>query len=155
MNDSMRSRRAEIPDLYTHELLAFFSKVRVTSSSRQACHEWTGAKNADGYGRFAVRRKNRLAHVVAWTIDHGQVPDGMEIDHLCRNRACVRTDHMELVSHHANLMRGETITAHHAAKTHCIRGHEFTPENTIVRPNGAGRECRACRRIRYLAKRQP
>ncbi|NED52837.1 HNH endonuclease, partial [Micromonospora aurantiaca] len=67
-------------------------------------------------------------------------------DHLCRNRACVNVTHLEIVTNRINILRGETLQAANAAKTHCIRGHEFTPENTYVK-NG-GRDCRTCARER-------
>ena len=111
MTEHMKRRRAEIPDLNTRELLSFFSKIRKGEGKRRPCWEWTGSKNKDGYGTFGLRRKNRFAHVVSWTIEHGQIPDHLEIDHLCRKRGCVRPDHMELVTHRENLMRGNTIVA--------------------------------------------
>lgn len=104
-------RRAQLPALNTKELLSFFSKIRQTGSGAKACWEWTSYRDKDGYGMFCLRRAGRRAHCVAWTIEHGQIPDGLEIDHLCRNRACVRPSHMELVTHRENLLRGDTIIA--------------------------------------------
>lgn len=116
MTDIMaKRRRAEIPELSAAELFAFFTKVRKADVSVRTCWEWTGAKDQHGYGRFGVRRKNRRAHVVAWMLEHGPIPDGLELDHLCRNRGCVRPDHMELVTHRENLMRGDTIIARRTA----------------------------------------
>jgi hypothetical protein len=108
MTDSMaKRRRAEIPALTARELFAFFSKVSQVDETLRSCWEWTGAKDQHGYGRFGIRRKNRRAHVVAWVIENGPISEGLELDHLCRNRSCVRPDHMELVSHRENLIRGD------------------------------------------------
>jgi hypothetical protein len=73
----------------------------------------------------------------------------MTIDHLCRNTSCVRPDHLEVVTREENALRG----SRNAAKTHCDRGHEFTPENTYVPPSRDHRACRECRRLDYLKRR--
>jgi HNH endonuclease len=74
----------------------------------------------------------------------GPVPEGLELDHLCRNRACVNPAHLEPVSHRENVLRGASFAAINAVKTHCIHdGHPFDDVNTIVRPEGR-RGCRAC-----------
>lgn len=73
------------------------------------------------------------------------------MDHLCRNRACCNPHHLEPVDNRTNLMRGDTHAAHNAAKTHCVRGHEFTEANTYVVPRG-GRACRKCRQILKKAR---
>lgn len=107
MDHTAKRRRAVLPTLNTKELLSFFSKVHQTGNSAKACWEWTSYRDKDGYGSFCLRRSARAAHFVAWTIEHGQIPDGLEIDHLCRNRACVRPSHMELVTHRENIRRGD------------------------------------------------
>lgn len=89
------------------------------------------------------------AHRVAYIEAHGSIPDGKVVDHLCRNRSCVNSDHLEAVDNWTNVQRGNSPVAVNARKTHCIRGHEFTPENTIVpakRPTQ--RYCRACKNLR-------
>lgn len=110
-----------------------------------SCWEWTAARNRNGYGQFGVERRLWRAHRLAYELFVGPIPDGMELDHLCRNRSCVNPDHLEPVTHRVNTMRGETIMAANAAKTACLRGHPFNEENTYVRSDGA-RLCRQCRR---------
>ncbi len=84
-------------------------------------------------------------HRYMWECRHGPIASELHVDHLCRNRACGNPAHMELVSPGENVLRGEGPTAINARKTHCIHGHEYTPENTYHRREG-WRGCRTCRR---------
>lgn len=117
---------------------------RIGAPDADGCLPWQGQIATNGYGRFARNGTTVPAHRYAYEREHGRVPEGMELDHLCRNRACVNSAHLEPVSHRENTMRGQTVTAANARKTHCIHGHEFTPENTYIQSRG-GRGCRACR----------
>lgn len=121
--------------------LRFWPKVQKTPE----CWIWTAAKNTDGYGRFLGDGRVVQAHRFAYEMLRGPIPDGLHLDHLCRVVACVNPDHLEPVTVRANLLRGNTSTARRAAQTHCIHGHEFTPENTYIKPNGC-RRCRECSR---------
>lgn len=109
------------------------------------CWLWTPCKLNDGYGyaRDAEGRDTK-AHRLSYEIFVGPVPDGLHLDHLCRVRHCVNPEHLEPVTNRENILRGVGITAQCAQKTHCKRGHEFTPENTILK--GTWRECQTCRR---------
>lgn len=118
--------------------------AKVDEVTGAPCHLWTGACT-NGYGRFSLNGQDRLAHVVAWEWAYGPVPDGLELDHLCRRRNCVNIAHLELVTHVVNLHRGLTVPALNAAKTHCVHGHLLEGSNLYVRPDGS-RECRVCRR---------
>ena len=119
----------------------FWSKVRITPG----CWLWTGALNRCGYGNFRILGRTRSAHRVAYELERGPVPEGLDIDHLCRNRACVNPAHMEPVTTQVNVLRGESFAAKHAARTHCRCGHEL----------GADRRCRPCtlKRQREASKR--
>lgn len=86
-----------------------------------------------------------LAHRFTYELIAGEISDGLTIDHLCRNRCCVNPDHMQPVTQAENLLRGDGFVGVNARKTRCVNGHEFTDENTYVRPNGR-RVCRACHR---------
>lgn len=112
------------------------------------CWIWTaGRRNEKGYGMFCTGGRTFLAHRWLYEQSVGPVPDGMELDHGCRNRACVRPSHLEPVTHQENLLRGETVNARHAAKTHCVNGHAFDEKNTHLTKEGH-RVCRTCRRDR-------
>lgn len=108
------------------------------------CWLWTGSASR-GYGAFTVSvgRTGVSAYRYAYELLVGPIPNGLELDHLCRVRQCVNPAHLEPVTHRENLMRGATIIAKHAAQTHCLHGHPFDEANTYTK-RGA-RECRACR----------
>lgn len=121
----------------------FWAKVR--KAGPLECWIWTAPPASTGYGQFWKDGTNRGAHVVAWEMLRGEIPEGLQLDHLCRNRACVNPWHLEPVTIGVNVLRGEGITAVHAAKTHCANGHEFTPANTYITKEG-WRQCRECKR---------
>lgn len=109
------------------------------------CWIWQGNHDRLGYGLINRLEHQGVAHLWFWKQVNGPVPEGLELDHLCRVRLCVNPTHFEAVTHEENVKRGTSFAAVNARKTHCIHGHEFTPENTHVRPNGH-RTCRTCRR---------
>lgn len=112
----------------------------------EGCWEWTPNLKPNGYGRLQVggrEGKEFYAHRFSYAAFNGPVPGGLQVDHLCRNRACCNPDHLEAVSCRENLMRGQTLTASRAAQTHCMHGHEFTTENIRRSKNGT-RHCRTC-----------
>lgn len=124
----------------------------------EGCWEWEGPRDRHGYGRHGSRG---LAHRIVYVALVGPVPEGLELDHLCRNPTCVRPDHLEPVTHAENVRRGrvgEVNRARLLGRTHCKNGHEFTKDNTYVYPNGE-RECRECarayKRARYHRAKTP
>ncbi len=117
--------------------------LRVAKSD--GCWAWTGVRNSKGYGVFNSGGKPRRAHRVAYELSVGPIPSGLELDHLCRNHGCVNPSHLEPVTTKTNTLRGISICADNAVKTHCMRGHEFTPENTIVHSTKGNRTCRTCK----------
>lgn len=99
------------------------------------------------YVRLSPSGPKRPAHRSAWEAAHGPIPKGLEPDHLCRDRACINTEHMELVTHRENILRGESPQAKNARKTHCPLGHPLSGANLRVERDGR-RRCRACYRVR-------
>jgi len=114
----------------------FWSKV----DKSVECWLWTGVLYRNGYGQFGYGKGERRAHRIAWMWANGKpVPDGMELDHLCRVRRCVRPAHLEPVTHAENKKR--------AWKRVCKQGHELTEDNIAlyIRPTGyVNRRCKAC-----------
>lgn len=104
------------------------------------CWEWAGSRNW-GYGQVNIGRQPMRAHRVVYEMLVGPIPDGLHLDHLCRNRACVRSNHLEPVTQAENNRRAG------AAKTHCRQGHEYTEDNTAYTTIGS-RRCKECNRIR-------
>ena len=107
---------------------------------------WTGHIDQGGYGRFQLNNRWRFAHRVAYETLSGPIPDGMDLDHLCRVRHCVNPDHLEAVSHRENVLRGEGLAARQARTTHCPKGHPYSEEST--RHYAGRRFCRECNRLR-------
>lgn len=99
-----------------------------------ACWGWQGVKIPTGYGQLCVEGKMVGAHRLAYEILVGPIPEGLVIDHTCRNTGCVNPAHMEPVTNKENVLRGVGVTAENARKTHCSDGHELTPENTYTKP---------------------
>ena len=87
------------------------------------------------------------AHRYAYEELVGPIPEGLQLDHLCRNRSCVNPDHLEPVTCRENLRRGETLNAANLAKTHCPAGHPYAGENLSITAKGF-RECIECGRTR-------
>lgn len=130
----------------------FMEKVEVVEGG---CWEWQGFRVRGGYGGVAWPKagslrdcKSHRAHRVAYMLFVGPLDPELQIDHLCNNRLCVNPDHLEQVTQQVNLRRAEPRA--NARKTHCIRGHEFSPENTRL-DKGGHRVCKACMRMHWRA----
>ena len=117
------------------------------------CWNWPWCKTPAGYGQIRVDGRNDYAHRVYYKRLRGAIPQGHQIDHLCRNRACCNPAHLEAVTERENQRRGLGWSGINARKTHCPRGHEYTTENTDGRPSRYGRWCKACKRLSDKAYR--
>lgn len=121
---------------------------KITEVPEAGCWLWTGAVDRRGYGAFWFRKRVQRAHRASYIIHRGEVPDGLDLDHLCRTPACVNPWHLEPVTHRENCRRGDAgrnLADRNRAKTHCPRGHEYSGANLYVTTEGA-RACRTCRR---------
>jgi hypothetical protein len=132
-------------------MLRFWQKVDVVPGG---CWHWTAPLDWAGYGRFNAGpgRTNMQAYKWAYETFIGPVPEGLVLDHLCRVRHCVNPYHLEAVTQHENIMRGDTVPAANARKTHCPQGHPYDEENTIINHRGS-RECRICVTARRRRRR--
>lgn len=99
------------------------------------CWDWIGSLTPSGYGSLGWRGRRFRAPRFYYEREYGPIPQGLEIDHLCRNRKCVRPDHLEAVTHRENILRGDSPPGLHARKMHCPRGHLY---------EDGKRRCREC-----------
>ena len=147
MTPLSRARRLAKPDTYGEALADLMAGTRfwarVNKDSLGGCWAWTGTKLPNGYGQIYVFGRHRVAHRVSWEHVNGPVPPGLELDHLCRVRACVNPVHLEAVTGAENRRRGQGLATLNARKTECKSGHPFDEKNTRRRTDG-DRECRRC-----------
>lgn len=133
-------------------LARFFQKSQINGKTH--CWIWNRRCTPKGYPQFFDGFRMVRAHRYSYEIYHGPIPSDKEIDHTCRNRACVNPAHLEVVTHQENIARA----VWNRGKSHCRHGHEYTLENTYHDPKGKRtRGCKACRKAasdRQLAKRE-
>lgn len=136
-------RRTAPSALSLFERLIFHSHV-VTNG----CWTWAGSKDKDGYGNTKVAGKHAFAHRAMYQVCRGPIPEGMQLDHLCRNRACINPAHLDIVTSFENTMRSNAASAINARKTHCIHGHPLAGDNLSIQAaknrSGARRFRRVC-----------
>lgn len=135
--------RVVIMDLLPEQI-----RSKIVVDEITGCWCWSAAHfQSTGYARIKYNSHDGCAHVVVYKLLVGDVPEGLELDHLCRNRGCVNPAHLEPVTHRENMMRGDTITSANAKKMYCIHGHPLFGPNLYVYKSGkrkGKRRCRVC-----------
>lgn len=129
---------------------------RILSRSERSpdgCITWGGTKDANGYGKVHWRGRGWMVHRAIWTVQIGPIPtdDDWTIDHLCRNRACVNVEHLEVVTRWENTRRGGGLLvaqAKNRTRSHCPNGHRYTPDTIYVSATGQ-RMCKPCKRAMW------
>lgn len=115
--------------------------------TEEGCWIWQGEVGNTGYGRLRVDRRSYLAHRVSYTLHVGSIPEGLVIDHLCRNPRCIKPAHLEPVPQRVNMMRGMAPTAQVLRSGYCARGHKRDDVDRFG-------DCRKCKNIRQADRRR-
>lgn len=143
-----KKRKSILPRVYPAPPILQSVLDRVVAGHNN-CWVYIGFKNKKGYGSFL----GKWVHRVTYQEMIGPIPDGFDIDHLCKNRSCCNPAHLEPVTHQENVRRGDTGNPQRG-RTHCPSGHEYSKENTKIEANGS-RSCRTCKRMSHLKRRNP
>jgi hypothetical protein len=135
-------------NLTEEEITKYRDRLLSKTKIVDGCIEFTGSVQTGGYGQMGIKGRPYLTHKLAYEWLIGEVPSGLELDHICRNKKCLNTEHLEPVTHSENLIRrglkGKKINK--PERTHCRRGHRLTVENIYMRKNGV-KQCQICRKM--------
>jgi len=143
----------EMPKIVRGKLLIpieerFWAKVAKgipTIGNPDPCWLWVAGLQGGGYGQLWVNGKHEQSHRISYEFANGDIPDNLEIDHICRVRTCVNPNHLRAVTHKENVLCGESPSAKAVRRNECFRGHSFTEENTYL--FRGERNCKICRQF--------
>lgn len=130
-----------IPKITNQRLFDIMTRFR---ENENGCLEWQGAKTKTGYGIVVINSKPYLTHRVMYVSEFGEPDADLVIDHLCRNRACGNTEHLEAITNVENVMRGNGMGVQNSMKSYCPRGHAMIEPNFISSKPTHGRACKSC-----------
>lgn len=133
-------------EMDSREAVRLYAKIEV--STEHDCWLWTGSLDKYGYGKFRAGGKCLSTSRFSYLLHKGEIPQGLVVDHICRNRRCVNPEHLRLLTNAENVLCGEGRTAKQARQTHCKRGHPLFGENLWFNPKAKERQCRTCHRDR-------
>lgn len=124
--------------------LGFIKRIRVDAAT--GCWVWVGALRQDGYGLYYLTSTRRSVRAHRWAYEFlvAPIPDGLHLDHLCRNPPCVNPTHLEAVTPRVNNLRGVGPAPRKASQTHCVHGHPLAGDNLYIHPKRGTRHCRQC-----------
>ena len=139
-------------DMGTREVLLQYHLERMLAKAqvRGTCWVWTGGMSQGGYAMTTIAGRQTVAHRAIYELVKGAVPEGLVLDHLCRNRSCVNPDHLEPVTNAENVLRGRGVTAENRRRDTCLYGHPLSPR----RDRHKRRYCRTCNREREARRRE-
>lgn len=123
-----------------------------TADAKSGCWNWNGSKNGEGYGQIRRQNLRTPAHRHFYIHHRGAIPDGLVIDHLCRNRLCVNPEHLEVVTQRENKLRGVGFVADLYKRESCLNGH--TNWIYAMRDGYMRRCCRTCKNLRSQKYKQ-
>lgn len=118
------------------------AKIEINDTT--GCHIWTASVDGHGYGQFSLNGRPRKVHQILWCAWGLEVPEGLELDHVCKTKRCCNPLHLELVTHQENIRR-----AYAGKPFRC--GHSNHPSNIYIRPSNGQKRCRICKYAQELA----
>lgn len=123
---------------------AIFHRFKTKVQIGENCWRWTSAIQSEGYGVLSISKKTFYAHRLSVKFSGREIPNGEEVDHLCRNRWCVNPSHLDVVTHQTNVLRGNSPCAETIRRGRCKNGHALIGANIYVRKDGMGKQCKEC-----------